>query len=700
MRHGSDPIVKSSDPAGGAALSHSGHWPVMQVNEGQTLIGRSGRCDYTVPHASISGQHACAHRRDSRVELEDLDSRFGTYVNTVRIRRQVLQPGDVIHLGNGPPYRFDGRTLSPELGRSGMGLRFQGVGVRGDHGQWLLTDVNVRIEGGQFVGVLGPSGAGKSLFLESLGTLRTPDAGQILFDDNHRLTEELDAFRRQLGQVPQQDLVYPWLTAWENVELAAAIRLPDRLANERTECSRAALQHVGLFEHGEKPALKLSGGQQKRLSVAIELLREPRLLLLDEPTSGLDPGLQGRIMDLLRRLSRRGMTVVCSSHTLDTLNYFDMVVAVGQRKAVGTLAYAGPPDELFTSFGVRHPSDLYDRLQRLDDAAAAGNEPVESVDGRDEGTDRTTDAPSSHLSRSGTRAPRIGVPTAVELTRDHLLIQARSVFQRSWAGFVRDPMTLTMSALQPLVLAFLVILSQHDRGGAVQVHFFLVISALWMGMTLTVREIVRERPLYQRDRLAGLHPDAYLLGRVATALVTLAAQVLLLYGAARGMVVVLFEDGPGETARLNLLETAWLRGLSVLFLAGLGGLLIGLMLSILARTERAAVAMLPLAILPQFLLSRVASGYAVQGWAEPGPFLPLTNIASYWQETEVGIGGLMLLLGSLPLITRPATGSLSMRDETVGVLAGEWMYLLVLLAAHSVVAYLLFRSHEGRLHAR
>ncbi|MEX2389763.1 MAG: ABC transporter permease [Phycisphaeraceae bacterium] len=313
--------------------------------------------------------------------------------------------------------------------------------------------------------------------------------------------------------------------------------------------------------------------------------------------------------------------------------------------------------------------------------------------------------PSEDRGASGTSSTTAGRPllTAVAapaVSREHLLLQMWTVGRRSLLGFHRDGMTLAMSLLQPAVLATLVVLSQHDRDAPVYVHFFLVVSALWMGMTLTVREVVRERPLYQRDRLAGLHPDAYLIGRTVMALVPLLVQVLLLYAVARGLVAGLFDVSRREMIRDDLLGTAWWRALTVLFLAGLGGLLIGLVLSILARSERSAVAMLPLAILPQFLLSRVASGEAGYAWQDPSIFSPIVDLPAYTHAMELPLASVLLLLGSLPMVSRPATGALDLPGDAGAMLAGEWLYLSLLLLVHLLGVYLLFRSREGQVIGR
>src|SRR5207248_681426 len=149
------------------------------------------------------------------------------------------------------------------------------------------------------------------------------------------------------------------------------IRLPGAAPADRAARVDYALEAVGLLEHRTKRVGVLSGGQRKRVSVAIELLLQPRLLLLDEPTSGLDPGMQARLMEMLRGLSRRGVTVVCTTHTLDTLNFFDRLLVLGLKDRVASVAYYGSPRELLPSFGVYTQMDLFDKLQALSDQTPA-----------------------------------------------------------------------------------------------------------------------------------------------------------------------------------------------------------------------------------------------------------------------------------------------------------------------------------------
>lgn len=674
------------------ARARSEAWPTIEVAPDRPLtVGRSGDCDVVIAHASISRRHVRLKQTGDILSIEDLDSRFGTHVNGVRVRRVHLHVGDVVRFGSSPPYRFDGDKLVVEFDALGMSLEMEDATVRRGR-RTLLERITLSIPAGTFVGVLGPSGAGKSLLLGCLSSTITPSAGSITFDNELPVAEHLDYFRSKIGIVTQDDVVYPYLTVTENLRFAARLRRPALERADTAELIDSTLDAVGLIDDRYKRVAVLSGGQRKRLSVAIELLTRPRLILLDEPTSGLDPGLQARVMEMLRALTRRGITVVCSTHTMDTLHYFDRVAVIGLSDGVGTLVFSGPPTDLLPRFGVRTPADLFDSLLSTEslkslDAMPATEEPDEP------GTGTWAKA---HLDAYSTLAPQQARAGDASFSG-----QAAIVLTRSLLGFWRDRASTSLALLQPLVLALLVVLSQHSQSRSAFVHFFLVVSILWLGMTLTVREIVRERGLYVRDRLACLKPDAYLLGKLVYAAGLVFVQALILFGTARLLVPLLIQ---GQLARCDLLNTPLLLDLLVLFTVGFGGAMIGLLLSALSKTERAAVALLPLALLPQLLMSRVAYGHGGETWGFSSPFAPVVQIDSYVRSEYYGRTGTVVMVASLPLLTRPATVVLDMPRSERGtllarlplILAAEWAYLILLLMSYLLILYCAFQWTERR----
>jgi ABC-type multidrug transport system ATPase subunit len=347
------------------------HWPAISLTASPVTVGRTDSNTVQMQHASISRTHLKLIKTESGDwELQDLDSRFGTFVNGARVARVVLKPGDSVRIGSSPPYRYNGQALEVSPDGAGMTISLRDVGIIRD-GRTLIQNINLTIPADSFTGVLGPSGAGKSLMLGTLSSTMVPTGGQVEFDEGMTVKENLDYYRSKIGIVTQDDIVYTDLTVFENLDFAAQIRLPDATPDDRAKRIDFALEAVGLLEHRDKRVGILSGGQRKRVSVAIELLIQPRLLLLDEPTSGLDPGMQARLMEMLRGVSRRGVTVVCTTHTLDTLNFFDQLLVLGLKDHVASVAYFGSPRELLPSFGVHTQMDLFDKLQTLSGATPA-----------------------------------------------------------------------------------------------------------------------------------------------------------------------------------------------------------------------------------------------------------------------------------------------------------------------------------------
>jgi hypothetical protein len=449
----------------------------------------------------------------------------------------------------------------------------------------------------------------------------------------------------------------------------------------------------------------LSGGQRKRLSVAIELLLRPRLLVLDEPTSGLDPGMQANLMDRLRGLARQGITVVTSSHTLDTLHYFDSVIVLARRGGSTTCIFHGPPAGLLPAFNKRDLADLFDYLS-CENESESPNSDSPLLQDMGNQAQRGGAAPSTNTDRMSLPP---GAIARRQRDRRRIVRQAGIVAHRSWLVFRRDSMALRLAICQPFLLAGLIVFSQSTAEKSVFIHAFLVISAIWLGMTVAVREIVRERTLYLRDRLAGLQPNGYLLGKALFAAAVAAVQASLLFVTAKCSGFLFLENGEPYT-HLVTMSHHLLGGLGIaaalglgFILTAIGGAFIGLTVSTFVRTEQAAVALLPLIILPQLLLSRVSSQDVAKRWqGDPEcTYVPIANSGEGVRHAPVKF------LLSLPLLSRPATAAIDMLsyanadDQTVPWtwLICEWIYLIFLVAAYGALACYAFHSIEKHWHS-
>jgi len=550
------------------------------------------------------------------------------------------------------------------------------------------------------VGILGPSGAGKSTVLNALASYLHPGRGRVVFDGRHDVLEEPDAYRAMLGHVPQDDVVYRPLTVRENLTFAARLRLGvEAPASVIDAAIGHALDRVDLSGHADKPAAVLSGGQRKRLSVAIELLRRPRLLLLDEPTSGLDPASEAHLMEGLRSLARRGTTVVCTTHLMDNLGLLDEVVALGVVAGVGRLAYAGPPDGLLAHFRCRGFADLYEVLSegRFEPLAPTGDTaslPDATPAAGDEVRPPTGPLPID--SRPGTGAPeftrRSGAARVTTPAADPGWSQLGVVARRAGRLLLRDRVLVLVTLAQPLLLGLLVALTQYNvaRNEISRVAFFAVVIAIWLGLNNSARDLVRERRHYVRDRLAGLRPTAYLGAKAAVHAAVGLVQVLILLTVLRVGCGLVVERGVPEALR----GTSWAGLGAVLVLCHLGGVGLGLLVSTLARSEEAAVAVLPLLILPQLLISAVATGTRE---ANPRAFRPLVVTPANLHELRPP--AVLLDVLSMGCLSRPAA---LVAEASTGEAPGRWVWLgdlchlVILLLGTWVLVFLAFGRAERR----
>jgi ABC-type multidrug transport system ATPase subunit len=229
----------------------------------------------------------------------------------------------------------------------------------------LLSGVTFTVLPGETVGLLGPSGSGKSTLLKACCGLTRPADGEVLLD-GEALHANREAWRTRLGYVPQDDILHTELTVRRAVGYAARLRLPATLPTpEREAIVERAIRRVGLSERADVRIARLSGGQRKRASVAVELLASPSVLFLDEPTSGQDPHLEAAMTELFRELAAGGTTVVVTTHAMASLELLDLVVVL----AGGMLVFAGPPEALLEHFRVRAYEGVFRRL--TEDAPAA-----------------------------------------------------------------------------------------------------------------------------------------------------------------------------------------------------------------------------------------------------------------------------------------------------------------------------------------
>lgn len=282
-------------------------------------------------------------------------------LNDVPFARARLLINDRVSIGDHYHFHFDGRTLCRVPDSQGGKVEVAhlskvfGAGRSNASEVIAVNDMNFVIKPNEFIGILGPSGCGKSTLLGMLCGAIAPTHGSVRIDaiDIHRDPEK---GRSLVGVVPQDDIVHMELSVWQAVRMSASLRLPSKVSDaEKDDLCAQTIAQLGLWEHRHHLVRNLSGGQRKRVSIAVELLKKNKVLFLDEPSSGLDQAREEDLMLLLKRMSNQGRTVICTTHVLDRAYLFSRILVIAR----GVVVYIGSADEAAAYFGLETLNDVY-----------------------------------------------------------------------------------------------------------------------------------------------------------------------------------------------------------------------------------------------------------------------------------------------------------------------------------------------------
>ncbi|MGI5237369.1 ATP-binding cassette domain-containing protein [Dactylosporangium sp. CA-139066] len=340
--------VQPSPPQQREATQH-------EVGADRIRLGRGDDNDIVLGDLRASRNHAELRRTPTGgFEVVDLGSRNGTFHNGKQVTRQDMAAGDLISIGR-HEFIFDGAKLHEFEDAGPSSLIADDLTVRIKDAV-LLDDVSFALAEGSLLAVIGPSGCGKSTLVKAVAGLRPATQGTVRYDGRD-LYHDYAELRYRIGMVPQDDVLHRQLTVRRALRFAAALRFADDVPRkERRARVTDVLKTLNLTERAKQRIDSLSGGQRKRVSVALELLTEPSLLFLDEPTSGLDPALDKEVMEELRELADKGRTVAVVTHNVMHLDLTDrvLVLTVG-----GRMGYFGPPGEVLEFFGAEDYAEVF-----------------------------------------------------------------------------------------------------------------------------------------------------------------------------------------------------------------------------------------------------------------------------------------------------------------------------------------------------
>ncbi|MBK6515361.1 MAG: FHA domain-containing protein [Polyangiaceae bacterium] len=642
-------------------------------NKPVRTIGRTPDNDIVIQHPQVSSRHALLHQVGGQLFIEDRGSANGSYVRGHRIapgQKISVQSGEKIYIGPMPlqieisatgaaevvqeDYAADRWAGKPLYEIEAWSLQLQ-VPDRDNPGEMktLLDNVSFKALPGDMIALMGPSGAGKTTLLLTLNGYLPPTSGVVRINGED-LYAIYDTLRGSIGYVPQDDLVHPELTVFEAVRYSAKFRLPPDYSNEEIDQRvEQTLKDLGLdgvknLQIGRPEKKVLSGGQRKRVNIALELVTDPVILFLDEPTSGLAADDTTALIELLANLTKEtGKTIIMTIHqpAKDEFEKFTHCLIMGYG---GIPTFFGPtqPDayRFFGSFKERQgkPNDvdnprdmfemlaarerpIYERLrQQNPNASRQQARSIAATEWRGEffqDGNATYRRMYSGRREIGSGQSTHGLPPGRAQTRGQLgLLLSRYfkckvrdvsglIIMLSQAPIIGGLLTLVFGGQEDTIpqwcLAALQQLSKDGKGGMESATvlagmestrddtpaiFFLVVAACWFGTSNAAREIVSERAIYLRERMVNLGLFNYVFSKYILLAFFCIVQCTILLG------IVFFGLGlPGGGEGFGQM-------LGACVATALVSTALGLLLSTMVTSSEAAMALTPIALIPQIIL--------------------------------------------------------------------------------------------------
>lgn len=634
-------------------------------------FGRAPDNSVILNHPQVSGHHARMEQMQGGYRILDLGSTNHVYVNAKRVTNEVLNLGDEIRIG---PFKliFSGNVLTQHDESNGIRIDALHLVKKGNNNVVLINDISFAIPSRRFVAIVGGSGAGKSTLMDALNGLRPAQKGAVLYNGQDYYSH-LAAFSTQLGYVPQDDIIHRELTVERALYYAAKLRLPEDFTEKQIkERINEVLDDVEMRHRRNLLVSKLSGGQRKRVSIALELLANPSVFFLDEPTSGLDPGLDRKMMLLLRKLADKGHTVILVTHATNNINACDYICFLCQG---GRLAYFGPPNDAKTYFGKTDFAEIYSslepseenpkipeeaetRFKQSPDHARYVDEPLRQGPYGRAGAlqDSAAIKPAKRgnawkqfmllsmryleliLNDKGNlailvlQAPIIGIMLFF-LTGNNFFTQSslvtctnqQQIFSQiaqttgtvvtdcsSLRAFLNTPQgdqfaqqvsqniakqhpSSEQANQSPKEQTFQATIVPGIGQDAQKILFIMAFAAVMFGCINGAREIVKEMPIYKRERAVNLGITPYLFSKIF---------VLGLFSLVQSLILVLLVHAKAHFSHSILLPPVLEIYISMA-LTALAGLMTGLLISAVVPNNDRAMSLIPLPLIPQVVFAGV-----------------------------------------------------------------------------------------------
>ena len=558
----------------------------------QITIGRNNDCDVVLNSENVSRYHATIRDiGNSKFSIKDLGSRNGTFVNGMKVRGIVeICLSDKIYIGRTLlSLKGKAKDLSEELAITAIGIE-KTYYSKNKPPNKALKKMDLSVPSKSLLAVMGPSGCGKSTLLKALNGDTPATSGKVLLF-GQELLSNYDYLKTQIGYVPQDDIVHQQLTVKECMYFTAKIRLDNPSDSKIDKKIDKILKDLNIFHIKYNLISEISGGQRKRVSIAVELLTEPLIIFLDEPTSPLDPQTVEDFLIILKKLADNGTTVVMVTHKPEDLEYMDEVIFMAEG---GNITYYGD-------------SKKYKQYFKVDTAVAV----FAQISGKTARNWINKYLNPRPLSLTSSQSIDLRSNSNTSTTNQFFWLTSR-YFRIKRNDTINSIIMLVQAPIIAILLCF--IFKEISAG----VLFMIAISAIWLGTQNAAREIISEKAIYKRERMFNLEIFPYLLSKLTVLSFFSVIQSFLFV-----MILTIVYDSSMVALNSPFLVFIWMSFLSI------ASAFLGLLLSSLVNTSEKAMTIVPLILIPQIMLAGLIAKVSS----------PLVEFLSYFTISRWGVEG-------------------------------------------------------------
>lgn len=566
------------------ARQANGRWKTFELKAGDTSIGRAENCDIRLKNVAVSRYHAGIRNANGQYYVFDNGSTNGVFVNGSRIQKSYhLSNKDIFTVLN-TTFIYDGNVVYYKVNPEGIALEIhdlnKDVPAKGGK-KTILDKVSLSIEPNEFVAIIGGSGAGKTTLMTAMSGFDSKVTGRV-YCNGTNLRENFQTLKNIIGFVPQQDIIYENITLKKMLYYTAKMKMPEDTSTAEIDARiEEVLGMVELSEHKDTYIRRLSGGQKKRASIAVELLANPGLFFLDEPTSGLDPGTEEHLMRTLSKLSKeQEKTIIMVTHTINNLDLCDKVIIMGYG---GRLCYCGSPAGIKDFFQTDDLVKVYDIIT----ADPKGWESRFRMSGINQ--------VSEHAAESNGEA--------IKPRKVNGFTQLGILVRRYTTLIMNDMQRLALIFGQPLIIGLLLTLVAgpdiYQKFTETQsILFTLMSGGIWMGLLNTIQEVNKERVILKREYMGNLKLPVYMLSKyIVQGVISLVQAVILV------VTFVLVKGTP--SCKGVIISNATIEIIVLIFLTIYASAGMGLLLSSITKSADRAMSIAPFVLIIQLIFSGI-----------------------------------------------------------------------------------------------